>query len=572
MKKLISLVCLALTFTTSALAQYVADYDPVRNTLALPWVKIDGNYYSNVVLSVPPGEPWSLLRSGTLMNSVPADGAVYDSATSILSIPAVSVSSSTVARTQAGASLRSASVESPLLVGSVDVSLANGHWAVTRTGSSVRVTSTRDIDPIYGKIIDRFNVACKITTSGATTTEECTNNGFKAGQAFGLDTDDDGDQEQVWKVHGDSQCLTIQANNWDAIPHDADTWLGDDVAEAGTVEAEIYAHPDGLYIMRYGLNANWLSCIVIPVSGVSSVVLNNSASGGTLALSNSNLSGEVGDVLSFSITGGTPPYTVFSENTALASVAFGSVATNGAQFVTVTLNSTGQSNGDSADTQIYVFDWFQQTASIPVSITKVDSATGGGGSLSLLPGSVEEFVVGQRFQFRVLSGTPPYEVWHPYPDYIQITPVAGSSNTFQVYLAALPPGAAGLTTNSVLVTDALGNSGVLSIDFEQNAVAAGDLEVLPAQVTLFRNVQTTIGITGGVPPFNVVNPNPDWFDVWMISDRVFAIRQNSGGVSPSSSGFDQQRIPMLVLDSAGNITTLEITPDVLFGSYYQIYE
>jgi hypothetical protein len=29
---------------------------------------------------------------------------------------------------------------------------------------------------------------------------------------------------------------------------------------------------------------------------------------------------------------------------------------------------------------------------------------------------------------------------------------------------------------------------------------------------------------------------------------------------------------MLVLDSAGNITTLEITPDVLFGSYYQIYE
>lgn len=571
MKKLVSMICLAFVLSTSAMAQYVADYDPVGNTLALPWVKIGDSYYGNVVLSVPPGEPWSLLRSGVQMSSVPSAGAVYDESTSLLSIPAVSLRSATEVRAQAGPTVRSASAESPSLVGGVELSLANGQWAVTRAGSSVRVTSTRDIDPILGTILDRFGVTCKITTSGGTMTETCENDGFKAGQAFGLDVDGDGTQDQVWKVHNSSQCLTIQANVWDNVPHDADTWLGDDPAEAGTVKAEIYPHPDGLYIMRYGRNADWLSCIVVPVSGVSSVVLNNSGNAGAITLSSTSLSGEVGDVLNFYILGGTPPYTVISENTALAAVAFGTATSNLGQLVRVTLNSTGQSNADSANTQIFVFDWFQQKASIPVTIAKVNTAAGGGGSLSLLPGSVEDFTVGAKFQFMVLSGTPPYRVWHPYPDYIQITPVAGSNNTFEVYLAAVPPGSGGLTTNSVLVIDAAGVTGTMSINFDQNSVNQGEPELSPSAVKLNRGVPLTISIKGGVPPFRVVNPYSKWFSVSQLDDRIFTIKQKDGAVFPIGSACDQQ-FPLQVLDRENKSATLMITPDITCGDSYSDYK
>jgi hypothetical protein len=445
MKKLISTACLVMTMSSSAIAQYVADYDPAANTLSLPWVKVADNYYSNVVLSVPSGKPWSLLRSGTLMDTAPASSAVYDPATSILSIPAVSIYSSQSTRVQ----MRSASEESPTLVGGVEVSLANGNWSVMRAGSSTRVTSTRDVDPIKGTILDRFNVECKVTTSGTTTTETCTNNGFVAGQAFGLDVDGNGTQDQVWKVHDSSQCLTIQANTWDSVPHDADTWLGDDTAEAGTLKAEIYTHPDGLYIMRYGLNKDWLSCIVTPVSGVSSVVLNNSSNSGAITLSSTSLSGEVGAVLNFYILGGTPPYTVISENNALASVSFGSATANLGQLVSVTLNSTGQSNSDSASTQIFVFDWFQQHAAIPVTINKVTGTTGTGGTdsspatMSITPATATDLTVGTRFLVRLTGGTPPYHVFNPLKDYIEVSRL--SSNIYEVHLVGLPLGATELT-------------------------------------------------------------------------------------------------------------------------------
>lgn len=450
MKKLISMICLTLSISTSAIAQYVADYDPVGNTLSLPWVKIGDSYYSNVILSVPPGEPWSLLRSGTQMNSVPASSAIYDQSTSILSIPAVSVFPTQAARKQT----RSTSDESPTLVGGVEVSLGDGDWAVTRVGSSTRVTSSGGISTITGTIVDRFYVECKVTTSGTTMTETCTNHGFDAGEAFGLDTDGDGDQDQVWKVHdgaNPSQCLTIQANIWDNVPHDNDTWIGDDAAEVGTIDAQIYTHPDGLYLMRYGRNSDWLSCIVVPVSGVPAVVLNNSSNGGAITLSSAQLIGEVGDVLNFYILGGTPPYTVISENTALASVAFGSTTTNKGQSVTVTLNSTGQSNADTANTQIFVFDWFQNNAAIPVTVNKVvvDTTTGGGGSggataaLSVTPSGVEDFTVGTRFHAWLTGGAPPYYVKNLLGEYIEVNKV--SDDTYEVYLATMPFGSSELT-------------------------------------------------------------------------------------------------------------------------------
>lgn len=578
MKKLISSLCLVLSMIAPAMAQYVADYDPVRNTLALPWVKINDTYYSNVILSVPPGQPWSLLRSGTRLATTPgSSGAVYDVSTALLSIPAVSVQAAASTRAAARSALRSASPEAPTLVGGVDVSLADGNWNVVRTGSSVRITSSLDIDPITGIILDRFSVECEIVTSGATATETCENEGLRAGQAFGIDTDADGDQDQVWKVGESSQCLAIQSGIFDNVPHDSDTWLGDDVAEAGTLNAEIYAHPDGLYIMRYGIDPNWLSCTVVPVSGMSSIVLNNTANAGNISVSSTALTGEVGDVLSFYILGGTPPYTVISENTALASVTFGNSTSNLGHLVTVTLNSTGQSNSDSASTQIFVFDWFQKNAAIPVTINKVDGGTSGSStSITFYPPAIESFIEGTRYQIRVLGGTPPFTITNPWAEYIQVTQVQGLNDTFEIFYSSLPAGSSGFFNLGILFTDTNGVSGEFSLgDVEANPIMADEMSLtVGGAVYLQPDQWSLVGITGGYPPFTPFNPSPDWFDVEMVSERVFRLKMSADAVLPMT-GFcatnsASTTFYMPVSDSQGHMVTMAINPQFqcgLHGAY-----
>lgn len=574
MKKLISSLCLVLGMVAPALSQYVADYDPVRNTLTLPWVQVGSDYYSNVVLSVPPGQPWSLSRSGTRLTTTPgSNGAVYDASTALLSIPAVSVQAAASARVAARSAVRSANVEAPTLVGGVDISLAaDGNWNVVRTGSSVRITSTRDIDPISGTILDRFSIECSITTG----TETCENEGLRAGQAFGLDTDADGDLDQVWKVGESSQCLTIQTGIFDTVPHAASDWLGDDAAEAGTLNAEIYAHPDGLYIMRYGIDPDWLSCTVVPVSGMSSIVLNNTANAGNISVSSTSLTGEVGDVLSFYILGGTPPYTVISENTSLASVAFGSSTSNLGQLVTVTLNSTGLSNSDTASTQLFIFDWFQKNTAIPVTINKVDEATAAGGALSFYPtiSTDNPLSEGTTVQVRVLGGTPPFTIFNPLPDYVQVTAVEGLSDTFNVYLAGLPPGSESLQT-VVLFTDAAGLSGSYTVPISQNPTLAEDMSLSTAgAVYLYPGSGATVAVSGGYPPFTFINPNTDWFEVGQVSERVFIVRMSDDAIIPMT-GFCATNSAittfyMPVMDSQGHMVTMAINPQLqcgLAGSY-----
>lgn len=562
MKKFTTFALFAVGLIGQVFAQYVADYDSVRGTLSLPWVRIGNDHYSNVILSVPSGRPWSLAQIGQKMNTVPSATAVYDNASSVLSIPAVSYQAEgTGVQTRSAKRSNTENSENGLtLVGGVDVSLANGEWRVLNTGSSVRATSTTTVSTVEGKITDRFAVNCS-----GTAPETCDNVGLIAEQAFGVDTDDDGAFDQVWQV-GETDCLAIQKGVENGYA--AATWLGDDAAEVGTVEAYIYPRPDGLYIMRYGSGTNWLSCAVIPVSGVSTVITNTS--GGDVSVSNSQLSGDVGDTLSFYILGGTPPYTVISENSALASVSFGSVSSNKAQLVSVKLNSTGLSNADTATTQLFVFDWFQKTAPVNVTINKVNSASGAG-ALSIYPSEVENFSVGTRFQFKVLSGTAPFTVFNGLSDYIQVSQVA--TDTFEVYLSSIPSGTDELT-GGLMITDAAGSTGSLSLKTIQPLPSeSNELKLSMPDVQLVPGQTVYVAISGGRPPFNPINPDSRFYDVKLVSERIFSIKfkQVIGSVYDCQGSTENMFIDLAVLDSVGSMATMSITPQQQCGGIYSQY-
>lgn len=533
MKRLISFLCvLAGIAAASAQAQYLADYDPASNILALPWVKVGNDYYGNVVLSIPPGQAWSLVRFGERMANVPSQTAVYDAVSSLLTIPAVSVQSGSSASSRKYATTRtsSAGTGAPTLVGGVEVSLANGHWGVLRAGTSV--TTSNDIDPILGRIIDRFSVPCK-TESGTTT---CTNDGFTADQTFGIDIDADGDEDQVWKVDSSSQCPAVQAAVWDSFPPDSDTFLGDDASEMRTVEAHIYAHPNGVYIMRYGSGGTWLSCTVHPVTGVSSVVQNPS---GSLTVSSADLTGEVGSVLNFFVLGGTPPYTVVSENETLATVSLGSATGNQGQLVSLTLNTTGPSGSATATTNVFVFDWYQQTASIPVTIKGGSTSS----TLSVSPSSVD-FIVGTRFTFEVSGGVAPYTVFNPLSLYIQVSPVSGSSTKFEVYLASFPEGGDSLWGGfSITDSSSQPKTAWLPITVSDNPAMSTDMTSSESTLSLASETWRMFTISGGSLPLTAYNPNSDWFTVEQLNDRLFRVKLNAGavsGIDPCNSSLGSQ--------------------------------
>lgn len=318
--------------------------------------------------------------------------------------------------------------------------------------------------------------------------------------------------------------------------------------------------------MSYGNGTVSLSCSVFPVSGVTSVVQNASSN---LTVSSTSLTGEVGSTLNFYILGGTPPYTVISENNALASVSFGTASTNKGQLVSVTLNSTGLSNADTATTQIFVFDWFQRNVAIPVSITNVAGGAAGG-TLSMYPSSVENFSIGTRFLVRMLNGTPPYSFFNGIPDYIQVTPVAGTTDTFEVYLARMLEGGGSLTAG-ILFYDASGQAGTLSI---KTPASTTELKPMVDQINVYPEMWTSIGISGGFPPFTPVNPNSEWFEVRMSSERVAQIKLKREATVPANglcAAADFNTI-MPIIDSAGSVTNIKIIPILQCGSVYIGYK
>ena len=121
----------------------------------------------------------------------------------------------------------------------------------------------------------------------------------------------------------------------------------------------------------------------------------SSSTGVALAVSPSGASGSVGDVLTFVLHGGSPGYTLTSNNTNIAALSVASLGASGASF-TVTLKNVG-------DAIVTVRDAQNQTESFVVSVVATSP------QLRLSPST---FLVGEnelgQIALNIYGGTPPY--------------------------------------------------------------------------------------------------------------------------------------------------------------------
>jgi hypothetical protein len=364
-------------------------------------------------------------------------------------------------------------------------------------------------------------------------------------------------------------------NTWNSsAPAAAGDFLGDNDSEVGTVDAYIYTNQDGVYLMRYGTSPNWLTCTVLPVSGVSSQVQDQTAFGVT----STTLTGNLGGSLGFDIYGGTPPYYVFSGNNAVASVSFGSATSNRIQPVTVTLNAEGT-------TTLEVFDWYQNHQQINVTVNNSSGSSGSGlvcngnGQFSYNPSSYYgidpedstkckvngNYPEGTTMPLTIYGGTPPYTIYNPWNEFVQVTPVSGSSDTFSIHYDHLPVGSSGEVLWPILISDAAGRFDSYYLTMTSSAIysAAMTLSVGSA-VTLLRNQPLKVGIYGGYPPYSVYAPT-DWYEAKMVSERVFELKLKNDAVYPYNGTCGVVVTYMLVMDSQGHMTQLEVDPDLQCG-------
>jgi hypothetical protein len=171
-------------------------------------------------------------------------------------------------------------------------------------------------------------------------------------------------------------------------------------AAASSNSAVLTASVTGATLSLTGLSAGMASVDVTDASGarVSTAVTVSATTGVAGAALNvlpSGAAGNVGDTLSFTLLGGSPPYKLDVSNSSVASVSSASVASSGSTFTTK-LNNVGS-------TVVTVLDAQGQTTSLVLTVGSVSS------QLRLSP---SVFLVGENeagaVTLNIFGGTGPY--------------------------------------------------------------------------------------------------------------------------------------------------------------------
>lgn len=268
----------------------------------------------------------------------------------------------------------------------------------------------------------------------------------------------------------------------------------------------------------------------IMVTDSSGQLVSVSLSSTGLAVTPGSGVGVRGDSLAFSVGGGTAPYTVISNNTAVAS------ATISGNTVTAVLGATGT-------TSLIVRDAGNNT--IPISITVAQT-----GSVAAAPTSGSG-VIGNVLTFSVAGGSGTYSVISNNP---AVATATVSGNTV---IATL--GATGSTV--LVVRDAGGNTAQISI----TVVAASAPTVAPASGA--GNIGGTLQFTisGGASPYTVQSNNAAITTATIVGGNLTAnllasgtttllVRDNNGlSTSVTMSVAAPSAISISPGDGAGNV-------------------
>jgi hypothetical protein len=246
--------------------------------------------------------------------------------------------------------------------------------------------------------------------------------------------------------------------------------------------------------------------VVVKDNAGQSVSIDVTVIGGTLSLfttAPSAVTVPSGKTVSYSISGGSAPYSVSSNNTGAADV---SLKQNGTDF-DIKAIAAGNAN-------IVVTDASRSSVTIAVTVT-----TPAAGTLSVLPAGASGSV-GDTLKFNVVGGVLPYKVTNT-NDSIALVAASGDGSSFTAAL-----GNVGSTI--VTIIDSLGTTSNITIVVNANAstlrLAPNAIEVSEQSVESFQ-----LKIYGGSAPYTAFTSDPKFGGV-SISGNTFTV-----GVPPSGT-------------------------------------
>jgi len=192
------------------------------------------------------------------------------------------------------------------------------------------------------------------------------------------------------------------------------------------------------------------------------------------------------------VSGGVPPYRAFSSNTSVLPV------TQNVSGTTVNLLATTV----NADTLVTVTIQDSVAQSVPVSVT-VHPKASAAGPLVVLPTSIVTSK-GVPVTLTISGGLAPYKAYSSNPAVVPVTQaVTGNS------IVLVAGGVAVDTSVVVTIQDSAGQTATAGVLVQpEPSTPPPTLAVLPATVTVFSGIATSVSVTGGVPPYRAFSSNP----------------------------------------------------------------
>lgn len=342
---LVPLLC-AFALHTPAMAQ-ISVFDAASSTVTLPLLIKDGVAYSGATLSLPANANWSFTSAGTAAGLTSKVGASYSTATAALTIPYLQIENSYF----------------------YDVKLQ------LPTSQPWKLLS-------YGDFNQMITQAAALTFPIQTTMDNWWATDTGGVMSYKLDNG------QVWRIVTDDPCFPPLTVPTGAPP-------------AGKANVSIYPNPDnavGNYLMITSFNSAEESCIITPVSVPG---LEVAATGQPYDVSQTALTGVVGKTYDFYISGGTKPYMLKADNSAIASVQLLPQATQdiGGQTVRVTMLRPGTST-----LSVYDFNRLKKQ----VAITSQSD-------MALIPSDITVTAGMAPVDVLITGGVPPFSIFNPSP-------------------------------------------------------------------------------------------------------------------------------------------------------------
>lgn len=454
-----------------ALAETAA-FDPATNVLTVPSVQIDTKLYSATQVALPANGKWSVVGIGAADAVPTTDTAVFDLNTQVLTVPSLRVG--------------------PRLFSTTQVALpADGQWAAVSIGQEKAASTTTTLAVTPTSITGKVGETVKFNITGGSPPYVVSSNTYNV--AF------------VGSAYSSSKTY-YSTSSVGSVPQAEATVIfsGEGTAQIQVRDADgtVVAVPASTTASSSTTAADGEVCWEIPPSTYSGTPyyyygvnygINYAGTRSPFAISPATITASAHESLTLAVGGGTPPYSIISTRSTIATASLVPGANRCQATATISTLAAGT-------VMIIATDGVgkQVTASITVTVNDVKITP-----FAVSPATVTTRM-GEPIMINIVGGKPPYRVsssreFVAYPDSGTYNSTTPSSDA--------PRAEAMLRTNSsgdatITVSDADGSQKTVAV-----TVSALPFGVSPAAATARSGEPVKITIAGGRPPYLLSTSN-----------------------------------------------------------------